>query len=120
MATKQTSTKDPIFTAYAATAPLLDLRFYIRYATNHASEYRQPARMALDAMCRLEAAIVSGQVKGTPASQKRIVWAVIAAFKAAAVQPVYDEAGFWAMHGRPVSHNVYNGLVDQQARKVAA
>lgn len=73
---------DPVFAAFAKTAPLGDLRAYLAYARKKIAQYHLPdATMAIVAeMFRLEMSLVAGV--GTTAQQKRQVWETIGRFKA--------------------------------------
>lgn len=81
------ATTDPIFTAYAKSAPLLDLEFYIRYAGNHLADYTyQPLTLAImQEMYELRDRLMLPKA-GTTASQKRAVWALISRFKSSIPQ----------------------------------
>jgi rubrerythrin len=77
--TTQTSTDD-LFAAYARTAPLLDLQFYLRRAEQKLATFDLPAQTvaAIAEMSTLEQQIAN--VDGTPTLKKR-VWTLIDRYK---------------------------------------
>jgi len=105
------STKiDPLFAAYAKTAPLLDLQFYLAKVDAYADRAGQDTAAIVDAM-RALAAELSGNKPGTTASQKRRVWAIIDRYRASMPQWYGDarteyltvaesEAAFWKAQRR--------------------
>jgi hypothetical protein len=92
MATITTATKtDALFRAYAQSAPLEDLRFYLRIAQRRLAtvEYPESTVAVLRDMVRLERELVG--VVGTPALKKR-VWTLIDRFKTS-IPEWYGHAG---------------------------
>lgn len=78
--TQKKSELDEMFTAYASTAPLEDLRFYIRGAVNRLAEFELSERTnnIIAEMTTLEQQI--WDIPGTPAMKRR-VWALIDRYK---------------------------------------
>lgn len=87
-------TVDPLFAAYAASAPRLDLAAYILYAGNHEAEYDIVTKAIVRDMLMLHAEL-SGPKPGSVASQKRRVWQLIDRFKAATSPWRDDQAAAW-------------------------
>lgn len=82
---------DPLFAAYAASAPRLDLLFYIEHADRHLAEYSARTLAIVDDMRALYATL-TGPKPGSTASQKRIVWQTIDRFKSS-IERWYGNAG---------------------------
>jgi len=74
-------TVDPLFAAYAASAPPLDLLCYIEYANRHRADFGPSTISIVEHMIALYNAL-TGLKPGTTASQKKRVWAIIPAFRA--------------------------------------
>lgn len=90
---KSTSTDTELFAAYARTAPLGDLRFYLRIAERKLAEFEYPDNTlrAIADMRTLEHTIVTFNQVGTPALKKH-VWALIDRYKTS-VPEWYGHAG---------------------------
>jgi hypothetical protein len=83
-------TPDALFAQYAASAPRLDLEFYVTYAQRHRDEYSPATRAIVGEMMALL------QTLDTPSwsasAQKRTVWALIDRFKGS-ITNWYGNAG---------------------------
>ena len=75
-------TVDPMFAAYAASAPRLDLRAYLDYASRHESDWTLETGKVVNDMAALYVNLsrIKPTLKGTAA--KREVWRLIDAYKA--------------------------------------
>ena len=74
-------TIDPLFAAFAKSAPALDLAFYLNYARRHAHEYSTRTVGIVADMAVMLAQLQGGSFKGSTAAQKRAVWAIISEFR---------------------------------------
>lgn len=80
---------DPMFVEYARTAPLHDLRAYLKYAQAHMEEYDITTTAIVREMVAYDAILfeaiappVGSRTKaGSTAAQKRHVWNLISRFK---------------------------------------
>lgn len=78
---------DPLFAAYAASAPALDLLYYVTYAQRHRDEYTETTRaIVADMLAYLD--VMNSQPVST---QKRTVWTLIDRFKGSI--PKWGNAG---------------------------
>ena len=79
---KPKTTSDPMFAAYAASAPRLDLRAYLDYASRHEADWTLETGKIVNDMAALYVGLsrVKPTMKGTAA--KREVWRLIDAYKA--------------------------------------
>lgn len=110
-------TQDPIFAEYARTAPLEDLRAYLRYAERRLAQYELPDRTValIGEMFTLERELVPEP--GTPASRKRRVWELIARFKSS----IPGFAGACGAKGSWIEEDtVYRRLVKKARGPVSA
>lgn len=73
-----TKTVDPLFAAYAASAPRLDLESYVTYAQAHRDEFSEATRQIVREMLTLLDTLYA---KPDQASSKRAVWTLIDRFK---------------------------------------
>ena len=87
---------DPVFAAYAASAPRLDLSFYFAYATQK-DRYKgsTPATQAIicEMACLLDS--LAGTKPGPLSARKRHVWQLIDRYKTSIVGWSHGERADW-------------------------
>ena len=79
---KAKTAPDPVFAAYAASAPRLDLRFYLDYASRHEADWSLETGQVINDMAALYIELSKPKPKIKGAAAKRAVWSLIDRYKA--------------------------------------